>query len=211
MKQLNFFHGAAGTCNFESKQACPPVFGLKEKRAELVAGMVNIWYEYVPSHYDPGKKYPLVVELHGGGMDGKRWAAMSMWHMLAEDYGLIAVYPNSPDYQAWMLGERDVKYLYDLIERVCSEYSIDRSRIYMQGMSNGDQMTLAFSMKHPEVLAAAGFSTGPTAIDLFDEKEKPLAPLPVIQMRGEKDVLYIMKSGMSVSRTVLHERPHREI
>jgi poly(3-hydroxybutyrate) depolymerase len=194
MKTLGFFHGAIGTCNFDSKQACPPTDHLAEKRAEIVPGMVNIWYEYVPKSYDPARKYPLVVELHGGGMDGKRWADISLWHVLAEEYGLIAIYPNSPDYQAWMLGERDVKYLYDLILRVCSEYSIDRSRIYMQGMSNGDQMTLAFSLKHPEVLAAAGYSTGPTALELFEEGERPVAPLPVIQMRGEKDVLYMHKS-----------------
>jgi pimeloyl-ACP methyl ester carboxylesterase len=122
---------------------------------------------------------------------------MTVWHLLADEYGLIIIYPNSPDYQAWKLNERDVQYLYDLIERICGEYSIDRCRIFMQGMSNGDQMTLAFAMKHPEVLAAAGFATGPTAPEHFEDNERPVAPLPVIQMRGEKDVLYYHETDSS--------------
>ena len=189
MKTLEMIHGAIGTCDFGSMQQCPAPKRLLEKRASLVPGMENVWYEYLPEGYDPQKVYPLIVQLHGGGMDGKRWAAMTAWHLLAEEYGLIVIYPNSPDYQTWMLGARDVQYLYDLIQRVCADYSVDKSRIYMQGMSNGDQMTLAFSMKHPEVLAAAGFATGPTADYLLEDGETPAGALPVIQMRGEKDVI----------------------
>jgi poly(3-hydroxybutyrate) depolymerase len=191
MKELGFIHGVVGKCDFESMQASPAPEHLVEKRGEIVPGMRNVWYEYVPANYDSRKKYPLIVQLHGGGMDGKRWSRMTVWHLLAEEHGLFVIYPNSPDYQVWKLNERDVQYLYDLIERVCGAYSIDRSRIYIQGMSNGDQMALAFAMKHPEVLAAAGFATGPTAPELFEDNERPVAALPVIQMRGEKDVLYL--------------------
>ncbi|NLV50979.1 MAG: hypothetical protein GXY20_09855 [Clostridiales bacterium] len=195
MKSPGFRHGAVSKCNFETMQGCPGPERLIEKRAEIVPDMTNVWYEYVPKGYDPEKKYPLVVQLHGGGMDGKRWSKMTIWHMLADEYGIIVIYPNSPDYQTWMLTGRDTQYLYDLIERVCAVYSVDRSRIYMQGMSNGDQMTLAFAIKHPEVLAAAGFATGPTAPELFEEGEQPTAPLPVIQMRGEKDLLPSENAG----------------
>jgi poly(3-hydroxybutyrate) depolymerase len=197
MKEPGFIQGAVSKCDFESMQTSPAPEHLIEKRAEIVSGMSNVWYEYVPAGYDIRKKHPLIVQLHGGGMDGKRWTNMTVWHLLADEYGLIVIYPNSPDYQAWKLNERDVQYLYDLIVRVCGEYSIDRSRIYMQGMSNGDQMTLAFAMKHPEVLAAAGFATGPTAPELFEENERPVVPLPVIQMRGEKDVLYFHETDNS--------------
>ncbi len=189
MKEMGMFHGPIGSCDFNAMQSCPPPKHLQEQRESIVPGMVNVWYEYLPEKYDPEQKYPLIVQLHGGGMDGRRWAEHTIWHLLAEEYGLIVIYPNSPDYQTWRLGKRDVEYLYDLITLVCSRYSVDRSRIFMQGMSNGDQMTLAFSMAHPEMLAAAGFATGPTAAELFEKGEMPRGPLPVIQMRGEKDVM----------------------
>lgn len=138
----------------------PPISRLQVRQAELVPGQVNTWYEYIPERYEAGgEPVPLVVQLHGGGQDGRRWASLTMWHLMAERENLIVVYPNSPQYGCWMCDDTDVQYLYDLIERLCDCYRIDRSRIYMQGMSNGDMMTLAFTMKHPEVLAAAGYMT----------------------------------------------------
>jgi poly(3-hydroxybutyrate) depolymerase len=32
----------------------------------------------------PKKNNPLIVQLHGGGMDGMRWTKMTAWHLLAE-------------------------------------------------------------------------------------------------------------------------------
>jgi len=173
--------------NFEELNYIPPQDGLIEQRAEIISGMQNIWYEYVPKSYDKTRKVPLVVQLHGGGQDGRRWANYTIWHKLADKYGFIVIYPNSPDYGVWNCDKRDVQYLYDLINHICNKYSIDRSRIYMQGMSNGDMMTLAFSMEHPEILAAAGFITGPSPSEALDG-DMPKDALPIIQMRGELDV-----------------------
>ena len=39
---------------------------LKEYREVLADGVEDIWYEYVPEGYDPSKKTPLVVSMHGG-------------------------------------------------------------------------------------------------------------------------------------------------
>ena len=182
---------AVSVVNFEAMNRVPPQTGLTEARAALVPGMENIWYEYVPKCYDGKTAMPLVVQLHGGGNDGRRWAEATVWHELAERKGLIVVYPNSPDFGAWTCGDRDIQYLYDLIGLLCGKYKIDRSRIYMQGMSNGDQMTLAFSMVHPEILAAAGYATGPSHADILDG-DKPAAALPIIQMRGELDINWML-------------------
>ena len=69
------------------------------------------------------------------------------------------------------------------------KYNIDKSRIYMQGMSNGDMMPLAFSMRHPELPAAAGYATGPSAEEAI-AGDSPRGSLPIIQMRGELDVYW---------------------
>ena len=168
----------------------PPISRLQVRQAELVPGQVNTWYEYIPERYEAGgEPVPLVVQLHGGGQDGRRWASLTMWHLMAERENLIVVYPNSPQYGCWMCDDTDVQYLYDLIERLCDRYRVDRSRIYMQGMSNGDMMTLAFTMKHPEVLAAAGYMTGPSAEEAVED-ERPVGALPILQMRGELDVAW---------------------
>ncbi len=175
--------------NFESKTKLPAIHGLRECREGIVPGMLNVWYEYLPACYDGEKALPLIVQVHGGGNDGRRWADFTLWHIMAERLGLIVIYPNSPDYGAWRCDDQDVEYLYQLIRIVCGKYNIDRSRIYMQGMSNGDMMTLAFAMQHPEVLAAAGYSTGPSA-EAYVGDERPVGALPAIQMRGEYDIIF---------------------
>ena len=178
---------AVSVVNFESMNRVPPMPQLREVRGEIVPGMENVWYEYVPTMYAAAHPLPLVVQLHGGGSDGKRWANITVWHELAETNGLIVIYPNSPDYECWACNARDIQYIFDLIEHVCQKYAIDRSRIYIQGMSNGDQMTLAFTMAHPEILAAAGYMTGPSDEETLDG-DRPSGPLPIMQMRGEMDI-----------------------
>ena len=178
---------AVSVVNFESMNRVPPMTGLLEVKGEIVPGMENVWYEYVPACYREGHPLPLVVQLHGGGNDGKRWADMTVWHAMAERKGCIVVYPNSPDYECWTCQTRDIQYLLDLIALLLRKYTIDETRIYMQGMSNGDQMTLAFSMAHPEVLAAAGFATGPSDEEVLDG-DRPAGALPILQMRGEMDI-----------------------
>ena len=178
---------AVSTVNFESLNRVPPVRGLREVHGELVPGMVNTWYEYVPEKADSGKPMPLVIQLHGGGNDGRRWAEYTVWHEMADRIGLIVVYPNSPDYECWTCQKRDIDYLRALIRYECGCHCIDESRIFMQGMSNGDQMTLAFSMACPELLAAAGFATGPSDEEVLDG-DMPRGTLPILQMRGEMDI-----------------------
>ena len=56
----------------------------------------------------------------------------------------------------------------------------------MQGFSNGDVMTQAFAQSKGELLAAAGFISGPSGKEFLKDTS---VVLPVIQMRGEKDVL----------------------
>lgn len=172
--------------DFEKTNRIPEIKKLQMCKKRFMENKTNIWYEYVPESYH-GQEVPLVVQVHGGGHDGKRWANLTIWHELAEQKGFIVIYPNSPEYGCWPCEDADIQYLYDLIQHICGKYAIDRSRIYMQGMSNGDMMTLAFSMKHPEILAAAAYMSGPSAEEVLDG-DRPTAALPIMQMRGELDV-----------------------
>lgn len=77
---------------FESLNEVPPYERLEKKEAEIVKGMRNIWYEYVPSCYDGSREVPLVVQIHGGGQDGLRWASYTVWHEIAERNNMIVSY-----------------------------------------------------------------------------------------------------------------------
>ena len=176
--------------DFEQFNKLPKYGCVREERGEIAPGYQNIWYEYIPSDYSAEKEYPLVVQLHGGGNDGRRWVDFTIWNQIAEKNGCIVIYPNSLSFERWGCTDEEIQYLYDLIMLMQERYSIDKSRVYMQGMSNGEVMTLAFTMRHSDILAAAGNITGPSPAEMIEESDIAPAPLPVLQMRGERDVFY---------------------
>ena len=140
---------------------------LKEYRAVLTDDIEDVWYEYVPNSYDPEKKTPLVVSMHGGLMTGWGQAVYTSWTLVADREGFIVVFPNAASKRMWMmecdwekvietLGQisgdvpllhkpedhvedyHDVKKTVKLIEKMKEKYNIDAGRIYMQGMSMGN-------------------------------------------------------------------------
>ncbi|MBR6406232.1 MAG: hypothetical protein IKS18_08610 [Lachnospiraceae bacterium] len=185
---------ASEKLRFDDFNDMPPLTGMKRKEKELVVGMINVWYEFVPESYDGSEEVPLVVQCHGGGQDGLRWAEKNIWHEIAQEKNLIVVFPNSPRPGAWHCDDLDIQFLCDLIQHLESVYRIDKSRIYMQGMSNGDMMTLSFTMEHPEILAGAAYTSGPTIREML-RKEHASGPLPVLQERGELDLNFMLEPG----------------
>ncbi len=55
MKPMGMFHGAVGNVEFGPMHSCPQPERIIERQAEIVKGMNNVWYEYVPETYDPRK------------------------------------------------------------------------------------------------------------------------------------------------------------
>jgi poly(3-hydroxybutyrate) depolymerase len=174
---------------------------LQEFRETLVGGAENVWYEYLPDSYDGTQAVPLVISCHGGGMDGWGQCIFTSWTMVAERENFIAVFPTAGKQKAWQVnlggepidkqGNQDILFILALIDRLKQKYKIDTTRIYMQGMSMGDLMTMQFSRAYGNLLAAAANSAGPTSPSaLYDEDGKLkeyVCPVPVYQFRGEMD------------------------
>ena len=164
----------------------------------LKNGEEDTWYEYVPEGYDPSKKTPLVVSLHGGLMTGWGQAVYTSWTMMADRDNFIVLFPNAHSERVWSITwtnwehhpkkedmqgpapindapktpeeNLDNQLLLGLIDLMKSKYNIDESRIYMQGMSMGNLMTAQFSRNFGDILAGAGGSGAATFLpELFEE------------------------------------------
>ncbi|MHC4916699.1 MAG: carboxylesterase family protein, partial [Planctomycetota bacterium] len=112
---------------------------------------------YVPEDYDPAKKYPLVIDLHGysGGWNlkpgqDKVRAARELGCLLLKPYLRGMTW-----YMAW--GESE---MLDLLKAVRSEYSVDPDRIHVSGFSMGGCGTMKFLASYPDVFASGGGSSG---------------------------------------------------
>ncbi len=188
---------------------------LREGRGVLADGLEDEWVEYVPTSYDGTKAVPLVISRHGGGQSGWGQCYATSWMHVAEQEGFIVAFPTSslgppprrdpseePSVESHPMmtldpASHDVALALGLIEDLAARYAIDRTRIYCQGMSMGDLMTMRLARTHGHLLAGIALAAGPSPIEaLFDRdggRRADDGPVPCYQARGERDVMAISK------------------
>ena len=166
-----------------------------------MAGEYNRTYElYRPSGWDRLKNMPLVLLLHGAGGDAQGMEKLTGFIAIAEREKFVLVYPEGIDNQ-WNDGRgrnelvNDVAFISKLIDFMVMEFSIDKNKVYIAGMSNGGFMTmrLACELADKITAVAAVASTVDSAVDANCETNKPM---PVMLFAGDKDKLVPLKGGI---------------
>ena len=143
-------------------------------QSETVGETARSYVVYVPSSYDDETPMPVVVVLHGRYGTGAGTASFIEINRLAEEHGIIGVYPDGlqhPDGQAGDTGwnyTKDVPYyrrpepddslfLTNLIDDLAVDLNIDRERVYVTGISNGGFMVQRLACDAADVFA--GFAS----------------------------------------------------
>ena len=135
---------------------------------------------YVPTDYDPAKRYPLVVSLHGTGeregpleaildktVMATAWAEDSekgrnqclvlvpqcIVHYNGEDNwtSLVQFINGHSNSPFWPLPQ--LKAVWKLLREVTEEYSVDTQRLYLTGVSSGGFAVYVLAMAHPGTFA----------------------------------------------------------
>lgn len=122
---------------------------------------------YLPRNYDPNKKYPLVIMLHGAGSNhrlslrrvfgksnanGENDVEATRYFPEWKDVDYIVASPlarGTMGYQG--IAEKDVM---DVLADVRKRFSTDEDRTYLTGLSMGGGGTLWIGMTHPDIWAA---------------------------------------------------------
>lgn len=162
-----------------------------------IAGYQREWVEVLPSDYDPSKLYPLVMMLHGSNNDGPQMYDISRLWEVAEQRKFIVLFPTSmrkeKQYNAWNFyrhtpddnGNPDPEFLTWLIAHYKENYSVDRSRIYLSGFSNGGGMANYMAMNYPEIFAAVmPYSGAMKNEDYFPKLREDRPYMPIWVNRG---------------------------
>ncbi|WP_425614586.1 prolyl oligopeptidase family serine peptidase [Anatilimnocola sp. NA78] len=156
-----------------------------------------------PKDYDPNKKYPLVLFMHGAGErgdDNKRQLVHGMNDFasdaIMEKYPAFVMAPQCPNGKKWV--EVDwgatkhsapekpsisLQLSFDTLEALQKEFSIDAKRIYVTGLSMGGYGTWDSIERKPDYFAAAAPICGGGDV----EKAKNLTKLPIWAFHGDKD------------------------
>jgi len=171
-------------------------------------GRTRTYLYYVPRVADPAKKLPLVLLLHGGLGSGRKMIGLTQegWNRLADSEGFIAVYPDGierhwndgrgiKDHDKVVEGIDDVGFLLALLERLSTQLPVDKSRVYVTGISNGSMMTSRLACEVPGRFAAVALVAGYMPVSQ-QVSCKPSRPLPVMIIGGTKDPLVPFEGGM---------------
>jgi len=134
---------------------------------------------------------PLIVMLHGCHQTATQFAQGSRMNAWAERKGYAVLYPqqlvSNQAQRCWKWYDRatqegggDVPTIISMIAQVAGAYRIDRSRIYVAGISAGAGMANILALNHPHLFAAVGLHSGP----VFGAGHSTVGALGVMQHGG---------------------------
>jgi polyhydroxybutyrate depolymerase len=157
---------------------------------------------YIPAVYDPAIPAPLLFNLHGFGIHNQQQEAYGDFRPIADTAGFIIAHPNGTlneaGYRFWnafgMIEVDDAAYIEALIDTISAHYSIDPTRIYCAGMSNGGMMTYELACHKSERFAAVASVTGTMLVDRLAACA-PTHPMPVLQIHGTADEIVPFAGG----------------
>ncbi len=115
------------------------------------------YIQYLPEDYDPNKKYPLVLFLHGAGERGDDLDVLTKhgymkYHIEdGREYPFIFISPQCPDARYW---GNYVESLHKFLDYICDTLPIDKDRIYLTGISMGGTGTYLMAQAEPNRFAA---------------------------------------------------------
>jgi polyhydroxybutyrate depolymerase len=149
---------------------------------------------------------PLVIVLHGGGGNAQTAEEKTGFDRVAAREHFVVVYPdgtarpgrgplaaarsrlltwNAGHCCAAAMADRvdDVAFISTLIDTLTASGRVDRSRVYVTGMSNGAMMTERLGRELSTKIAAIA----PVAGAVFGDEPPPLAPMPALIIVGADD------------------------
>ena len=197
-------------------------FAQQRKMKHLNEDEIDLKYLFfLPKDYYIAKKtaWPIILFLHGMGERGDDLELVKIHGIpkivkTKKDFPFIAVSPQCPTEYVW----RDKKMLQaveSLILKIIKNYRIDKTRVYVTGLSMGGYGTWALAARRPELFAAAVPICGggdPATVNVL--KNLPIwvfhggLDKVVLSEESEKMVRALEKDGGKVRYTLYPEAYH---
>jgi poly(3-hydroxybutyrate) depolymerase len=133
------------------------------------------------------KPIPLVIALRGTPMSSDQWESIAHFDDEAAKAGFFAAYPDGWN-EAWQYSDggskvTDVDFIRQVFDRLETEFPIDKSRVYMVGVSAGSVMTYRLACDLSKQIAAIASVSGAMRPDTC----QPAQPVSVLEMHGTND------------------------
>jgi predicted peptidase len=207
------FYDWLGVQGLLTKKVVDHTFDIYEKKEFVFGEGKTLPYRILyPANYDKTKKYPLLLFLHGAGERGKDNEKQLAWGsklFITEEnrknFPAIVVFPQCPEESFWAVMKTDqtkqpavrtfdytvgpnwpLAAANELVKKISKEEGVDKSRIYISGLSMGGMGTFESVYRYPEMYAAALPICGGGDVNHYDKR---VAKIPFWVFHGAADAV----------------------
>ena len=149
------------------------------------------WLILIPENVANNEKVPLVIDMHGIGGTMYLQHNLTQFANLSQEHNFLVAYPQGND-NSWNMADDlccgdddDFGFILKMIETIIQRYTVDESRIYSTGWSNGCGMTQRLVAQASEIFAAGACSS----MYFLDEPSPDYSPIPFMEVHGLVDEL----------------------
>lgn len=164
---------------------------------------------HLPGGYDASRPAPLVLALHGGGGFAEFMADDARYGLQkkADEAGFVVAFPNGYSklpggrFATWNAGGccgdardkgvDDVAFARAVVAAIQGRYSIDASRVFATGMSNGGMMSHRLACEAADVFRAVASVAGTDAT----ARCEPSRPISVLHVHARDDDHVLFNGG----------------
>lgn len=156
------------------------------------------YYLNVPPKYTKNTPSPLLLAFHGLGGSASTFGNTSQVNLYYKDLNFILVTPQGwgsevRQQNSWNAGKccapannidiDDVEFVRAILDSISKNYSIDNSRIWAMGYSNGGMMSYRLACELSERISAIGVGGGALMLNTCS----PPRPVSIIHIHGNLD------------------------
>lgn len=191
----------------------PPTGGSDQPVAvnvvDHVIQMGLIQREYLtvaPKDIQPSEKLPIVVALHGLGVDRRGMLSAASWRQAVAQDRFLAVFPQGVA-NSWNVGPccppasllaiDDLGFLDQVVAQVSAEPNADAQRLYLAGFSNGAIMAYYTACSRPGVYQAVAPIAGTNLTGC-----KPQQPISLFHQHADPDPVVPFNGMPTVAQTL---------
>lgn len=154
-------------------------------------GHHRAWEIFIPENME--KNVPLVIDMHGYNGTAYSQRGASGFRELAKEENFIVAWPYGL-YRSWNSGKEccdpavkdnidDVGFLRKMIDQIAEKHPVDRTRVYVTGLSNGAAMAQRMAYEADDIIAACAAMS----LYLIAPENPDYSPIPIMELHGTKD------------------------
>ena len=168
-----------------------------------VDGNARSFIVYLPTGYNNAGEMPLIFSIHGGSGTPEGMINIANFKTIADRDKVVLVYPAGIQ-NNWndgrpttpnQLGINDVSFFNQMCDYMINNYSVDGTKIYATGISNGGFMSSRLGCELSNRIAAIAVDAATIEATTIAASCNPGRPVPAIYIHGTTDPLVPFTGG----------------